>query len=111
MWGQDRDARLDDRAKAEPLIEPARAVIALGADPDLRRRIGTDANGVRGECTAESRAPALRAHEHLGDLAAAVVRLHLGKPGRATAVGAAITRTSASSATSRACAQKASVSV
>src|SRR5205085_8445249 len=80
---QDRDARLDDRAEAEPFIKPAWAVIAPGADPDIRRSIGARADRARGERTAETGAPTLRTHEHLRDLAAAVVRLHLSEPDRA----------------------------
>jgi hypothetical protein len=45
---QDRGARLQDRAEAEALVEPAWAAIALGADPDFRRSIGARADGARG---------------------------------------------------------------
>src|SRR5436305_291652 len=77
---QDRDAGLDDRAEAEPLIKPAWAAIARGADPDIRRSIGAGGDRAGGERTAEPGASALGTHEHLSDLAAAIVRLHLSEP-------------------------------
>src|SRR5436305_7459505 len=77
---QDRDARLDDRTEAEPLIKPAWAAIARGADPDVRRSIRAHADRAGGERTAEPGASALRTHEHLSDLAAAIVCLHLSEP-------------------------------
>jgi hypothetical protein len=79
-WAAGSRSRSRRPRESRAAQKSAWAAIALGADPDIRRSIGTHADRARGERIAEPGAPAVRTHEHLGDFAAAVVRLHLSEP-------------------------------